>query len=268
MGGFSPEASQCVRTPESAQRRFWVGRVQVSHPGFSFLKMPFILLRQPGDSEPLCWVHATERGYQGLGYTHTWFGAKTHLSHNINHITIGFPLRRTMTKDKASTRLSREPLSNAETSPVKWKRGGGGHHPPPKKNRKIQTLYQFIIKNLRTFECVVLAAGVKLRDQRTAWKRCKINPPGSDLGLKLYPAGFCPYCLHKYIFCWSSGTKASPSKSVPSRRNIIKYQFGDNKMKGDTWACSRTYFNMPFTVHTGGPAWTHLLLVDLHAAIL
>lgn len=140
-----------------------------------------------------------------VGVTQTWFGVKIHLSHNIKSITIAFPLQNTMTKENAS--ISPNNTVKCLDVPCLIERRQGHH-----KKIKIQRLYKFIIKNLRKFLCVVLTAGVKLQHQRTAWKQCRINPPGSDLRLKLYRAGFCHYCLHKHIFYWSSNTKVSHSK--------------------------------------------------------
>lgn len=148
----------------------------------------------------LCCIHVTGRSYK-VRVTQTWFGVKTHLSH-----THTFPLQNTMTKDNES--IDPNKTVKCLDVPCQRKEWRQGHHI----KLKIQRLSKFITKNLRTFSCVVLTAGVKLQHQRTAWKQCRINPPGSDLRLKLYRAGFCHYCLHKYIFCWSSGTKVSHSK--------------------------------------------------------
>lgn len=57
-------------------------------------------------------------------------------------------------------------------------------------------------------------------------------------------------------------------KSILSQRNLTKYHYTNNKKKAEMQACSRTYFNMPSTIHGGDVVMTHLTPVDLQAMIL
>lgn len=98
-------------------------------------------------------------------------------------------------------------------------------------------------------------SGCKVARSEDSMKAVKEIPVGQTQGWNHIPPGFVGTV---YINIFSAGAAAQKRltakavKSVPSRRNIIKYQSGDNKKKGDMRACSRTFFNVPFTVHTGG----------------